>query len=49
LGGHAAASYYVGEQVLLDERKHIRAGRAPQETSDPFELAPGQLAPELSR
>lgn len=45
--GRTRGRYYLGEPVLLDERKRIQLGRAPRETSDPFELASGQLALEL--
>jgi Fic family protein len=46
--GQTRGRYYVGEPNLLAERTRIQAGRAPKETSDPFELATGQLSLELS-
>ena len=42
--GQTRGRYYVGEPNLLAERKRIQAERAPKETSDPFELASGQLS-----
>ncbi len=42
--GQTRGRYYVGEPNLLAERKRIQAERAPRETSDPFELASGQLS-----
>lgn len=42
--GQTRGRYYVGEPSLRAERKRIQAGRAPKETSDPFELATGQLS-----
>jgi Fic family protein len=42
--GQTRGRYYVGEPTLLAERKRIQAGRAPRETSDPFELASSQLS-----
>jgi Fic family protein len=41
--GQTRGRYYLGEPRLLAERKRIQAGRAPKDTSDPFELAGGQL------
>jgi hypothetical protein len=35
--------YYVAEPILLSQRKRIQSSRAPKETSDPFDLALGQL------
>jgi Fic family protein len=45
--GRTRGRYYVAEPILLDERKRIQATRAPRDTSDPFELATGQLSFEL--
>jgi hypothetical protein len=45
--GRTRGRYYVAEPILLDERKRIQATRAPKETSDPFELATGQLTLEV--
>jgi len=42
--GQTRGRYYVGEPILLAERKRIQAGRPPRETNDPFELATGQLS-----
>jgi hypothetical protein len=33
----------VAEPILLTQRKQIQSSRAPKETSDPFDLALGQL------
>jgi Fic family protein len=41
--GQTRGRHYVAEPILLAERKRIQADRAPRETSDPFELATGQL------
>jgi Fic family protein len=41
--GRTRGRYYVAEPILLAERKRIRTSRVPTETSDPFELATGQL------
>ena len=41
--GQTRGRHYVSEPTLLAERKRIQADRAPRETSDPFELARGQL------
>jgi Fic family protein len=41
--GQTRGRYYVGEPILLAERRRIQVTRAPKETSDPFELASGQL------
>jgi Fic family protein len=46
--GQTRGRYYLGEPSLLAERRRIQAGRAPKETSDPFELATGQLSLEFS-
>jgi Fic family protein len=45
--GRTRGRYYVAEPLLLAERGRIQADRAPRETSDPFELASGQLSLEL--
>lgn len=45
--GQTRARYYVGEQVLIEQRRHIQSTRMPQETTDPFQLASGQLSLEL--
>jgi Fic family protein len=42
--GRTRGRYYLAEPVLLAERRRIQASRVPQETSDPFELATGQLS-----
>lgn len=41
--GQTRGRYYVGEPSLRTQRQLIQSTRAPQETSDPFELASGQL------
>jgi Fic family protein len=41
--GQTRGRYYVAEPILLTERKRIQSSRAPKETSDPFDLALGQL------
>jgi Fic family protein len=46
--GRTRGRYYVAESVLLAERRRIQASRAPRETSDPFELATGQLTLDLA-
>ncbi|MBA3808127.1 MAG: Fic family protein [Solirubrobacterales bacterium] len=46
--GQTRGRYYLGEAHLIAERRRIQAGRAPKETSDPFDLARGRLSPELS-
>jgi Fic family protein len=46
--GQTRGRYYVGEPNLRAERTRIQAGRAPKQTSDPFELATGQLSLALS-
>ncbi|HTA06564.1 MAG TPA: Fic family protein [Solirubrobacteraceae bacterium] len=45
--GQTRGRYYVGEPLLIAERRRIQAGRAPKDTSDPFELATGQLSLSL--
>lgn len=45
--GKTRGRHYVAEPVLLAERKRIQATRAPRETSDPFELASGQLSLQI--
>jgi Fic family protein len=42
--GQTRGRYYVAEPILLTERKRIQSNRAPKETSNPFELATGQLS-----
>jgi len=46
--GRTRGRHYVAEPILLAERKHIQTSRAPKETSEPFELATGQLSLALS-
>jgi Fic family protein len=46
--GQTRARYYVGEQVLIEQRGHIQSTRMPKETNDPFQLASGQLSLELA-
>ncbi|HEY7892931.1 MAG TPA: hypothetical protein VIC05_12050 [Solirubrobacteraceae bacterium] len=46
--GRTRGRHYVAEPVLLAARARIQEGRAPKETSDPFELASGQLRLSLS-
>lgn len=41
--GRTRGRYYLAKAILLAERERIRERRAPRETSDPFELATGQL------
>lgn len=41
--GQTRGRHYIGEPILLDQRRAIQATRAPRETSDPFTLASGQL------
>lgn len=41
--GQTRGRYYIARPVLREQRARIQAGRAPKETSDPFELARGQL------
>ncbi len=45
--GQTRGRYYVGEPSLIEERRRIQAARAPKETSDPFDLATGQLSLSL--
>jgi Fic family protein len=42
--GQTRGRHYVAEPILLAERKRIQSNRAPEETSDPFEIAMGQLS-----
>ncbi len=46
--GRTRGRYYTAEPILLAERERIQASRAPRETSDPFELATGQLSLRLA-
>ena len=41
--GQTRGRYYVAEPILREQRARIQADRAPKETSDPFDLAHGQL------
>lgn len=41
--GQTRGRYYVAEPILLAQRKRIQSSRAPTATSDPFDLALGQL------
>lgn len=41
--GQTRGRYYVAEPILLTQRKRIQSSRAPKQTSDPFDLALGQL------
>jgi Fic family protein len=41
--GQTRGRYYVGEPHLRAQQKRIQSTRAPKDTSDPFELASGQL------
>ena len=41
--GQTRGRYYLGESVLLAQRRRIQSSRAPKETSDPFVVAAGQL------
>jgi Fic family protein len=45
--GQTRGRYYVGEPLLIAERRRIQAGRTPKDTNDPFELATGQLSLSL--
>jgi Fic family protein len=45
--GRTRGRYYVAEPVLLDERRRIQASRVPRDTTDPFEIASGQLALDI--
>lgn len=42
--GQTRGRHYLGAASVIAERKRIQATRAPKETSDPFELATGQLS-----
>ncbi len=44
--GRTRGRYYVAEPILREQRARIQADRAPEEASNPFEIAHGQL--ELS-
>jgi Fic family protein len=46
--GQTKGRYYLGRPVLLEQRARIQSTRAPRETSDPFELASGQMQLPLS-
>lgn len=46
--GQTRGRYYIAQPVLRDERARIQADRAPKETSDPFDLAIGQLQLSMS-
>lgn len=41
--GQTRGRYYLARPALREERGRIQADRAPKETSDPFDLAHGQL------
>ena len=41
--GQTRGRYYLAEPILLTQRKRIQSGRVPKATSDPFDLALGQL------
>jgi len=41
--GQTRGRYYIAEPILREQRTRIQSNRAPKETSDPFELAHGQL------
>ncbi len=41
--GQTRGRYYLAEPILREQRVRIQADRAPKETSDPFDLAHGQL------
>jgi Fic family protein len=41
--GQTRGRYYLAEPILREQRVRIQADRAPRETSDPFDLAHGQL------
>jgi hypothetical protein len=47
--GQTRGRYYLAEPILLEQRSRIQADRAPRETSDPFDLAHGQLALPMPR
>lgn len=42
--GQTRGRYYLGADSVIAERKRIQETRAPKETSDPFEMATGQLS-----
>ncbi|HEY1456897.1 MAG TPA: Fic family protein [Solirubrobacteraceae bacterium] len=46
--GQTRGRHYLGEPILLAQRQRIRSTRVPPQTSDPFELASGQLSLTLS-
>jgi Fic family protein len=46
--GQTRARYYVGEPILIEQRRRIQSTRMPKETNDPFHLASGQLSLELT-
>jgi Fic family protein len=46
--GQTRGRHYVGESILRDQRRRIQSTRAPRDTSDPFELATGQLKLQLT-
>jgi Fic family protein len=46
--GQTRGRHYVGEPILLEQRSRIQSTRAPRDTSDPFELATGQLSLQLT-
>ena len=41
--GQTRGRYYIAEAILREQRMRIQADRAPKETSDPFDIAHGQL------
>jgi Fic family protein len=46
--GRTRGRYYLADPTLIDERRRIQSSRAPSETSDPFELAMGQLSLDVN-
>jgi Fic family protein len=46
--GQTRARHYVGEPVLIEQRRHVQSTRTPKVASDPFRLASGQLSLELT-
>jgi Fic family protein len=46
--GQTRGRHYVGEPILLAQRTRIQSKRASRDTSDPFELASGQLRLQLT-
>jgi hypothetical protein len=42
--GQTLGRHYVAEPILLAECQRIQSNRAPKESSDPFEIATGQLS-----